>query len=196
MPNTTAGRKRMLSVHFVMSLTLLSGTPDPPDLRCGVNCLYVSLKALGVEGVTFEDVHKRLGAPSPLGYSLGQLSEAAKSYGLETLGVKTSVNNLRLREPPFACIALIRETHFVNFAEVDEHQVQITDAPREYALPLETLPTIWKGEALLIARQSLIAEEKLGRTGRVIRVVMIGVCSVLLGGGFVWLFMHRRNPQA
>lgn len=183
------------SVSLVMSLAFLGAGTDPPDLRCGANCLYVSLKALDVDGVSFDEVQRKLGAPAPSGYSFGQLADVAKSYGVQTLGVKTSVNNLRLREAPFACIALIRETHYVNFSEVGEREVHIVDAPREYTLPLETLPSVWNGEALLIARQALIAEEELGRSGRIVRFVVIGISTLLLGG-LGWVFVRRQRKQA
>ena len=162
----------------------------PPDLNCGAYCLYVSLKALGNENLTFDDVEKALGPATPSGYSIGQLAKAAESSGFHTLGVQTSLGALRLRKPPFACIALIRDTHFVNFAEIDDRELSVIDPPRAYGIPVSTLPSVWQGHALLIAPKPLEAEESLGRGTRIIWLASILGLALLMGGG-ICLFRRR-----
>lgn len=154
-------------MHAVLSVliatSLLQADTSPPDLRCGSQCLYVSLKALDFPVGSFAELEAKLGQPSAAGYSMGQLKEVAKSYGAEVLGVETTFDNLRRRPGRFACIALISKNHFVNFADVDDHQTYVIDPPRDYKLPLDTLRTQWDGKALLISPEPILAEEDLPR---------------------------------
>lgn len=182
----------MAPAFLLMTLAVAFADEKPPDLKCGAYCLYISLRGLDVDGVTFEDVQRKLGEPGRTGYSLGQLAEVAKTYGIQTSGVQTSAANLRLREPPFACIALIRDTHFVNFSEVDNEYVHIIDAPNEYTLPLATLPAVWKGEALLLARGPLLTEEELGKPARLRRCAIIAL-SCLLASVLGWRILRQRR---
>jgi ABC-type bacteriocin/lantibiotic exporter with double-glycine peptidase domain len=156
----------MISILIISLLGAEPANQSTPDLRCGAYCLYVSLKALDVEGVTFGEIESRLGPPSAAGYSIGQLDELARHYGLQTLAVRTNTGNLRLRRQPFACVALLKGGHFVNLAEVDDSTAFVIDPPREYALPSPTLSSVWDGTALLLARDPLEAEEALGSRWR------------------------------
>lgn len=146
---------------------LLIAAAEPPaadetDLRCGSYCLYVSLKALDVPVESFETLEEQLGEPTVAeGYSLAQLQESAEHFGAHTLGVQTTIEDLRRRPGRFACIAHIRGHHFVNIAEIDEEEALIIDAPREYRLPLDTLRAEWDGTALLISDSPLLPEEEL-----------------------------------
>ncbi|MFN0050695.1 MAG: cysteine peptidase family C39 domain-containing protein [Planctomycetales bacterium] len=164
----------------MLAIAAFLGDAPPRDDNCGAYCLYVSLRALDVEVGGFDALQQKLGSPGRTGYSLGQIAEVAEAYGVQTLGVKTTPEDLRLREAPFACIALIRESHFVNFAEIDESQVHVVDPPREYTLPLATLSTVWKGEALLLSRGPLVSETDLARKVWMFRAAVIAVCTLLL----------------
>lgn len=140
---------------------LLQAHGSLPDLKCGSQCLYVSLKALDLPVGSFSDLEAKLGQPSVAGYSMGQLDEAAKAFGAQTLGVETTPENLRRRPGRFACIALVDKNHFVNIAEVDEKHAHVIDPPRDYKLPLATLRARWDGKALLVSNEPLLAEEDL-----------------------------------
>ena len=153
-------------MRFALLILMAAATQTPkraPDLRCGSYCLYVSLKALDLPVESFAALEKKLGQPSPAGYNLGQLDEAARSYGAHTLGVQTNAENLRRRPGRFACIALIDKHHFVNLADIDAAQAYVIDPPKEYPVPLDTLRTRWDGTALLISAEPLLAEEDLPR---------------------------------
>jgi ABC-type bacteriocin/lantibiotic exporter with double-glycine peptidase domain len=125
--------------------------------------LYVSLKALDFPVASYEALEQRLGPPSEAGYSMGQLAEAAQGLGASTLGVATTVENLRRRPGRFACIALLKDTHFVNIADISDQGVSVVDPPRSSTVPVDTFLTQWDGSALLIAPSPLVAEEDLGR---------------------------------
>jgi ABC-type bacteriocin/lantibiotic exporter with double-glycine peptidase domain len=111
------------AVLLAIVLTAADRTAAPPDenAHCGGHCLYVALRALDVEIGTYDELEGRLGPPGLEGYSLGKLEEVARSYGVQTLGVLTSFENLRRRKGRFACIAhLENPPHFVNLADVEE----------------------------------------------------------------------------
>lgn len=135
---------------------------DTIDLHCGSYCLYVSLKALDVPVETYGAFEEQLGEPTVAeGYSLAQLQESAEHFGAYSLGVQTTIENLRNRPGRFACIAHVRGHHFVNIAEITEEDALIIDAPREYRLPLDTLRSLWDGTALLVSDAPLLREEEL-----------------------------------
>lgn len=178
-------------LSVLVAASLLQADVSPPDLKCGSQCLYVSLKALDFPVGSFAELEAKLGQPSAAGYSMGQLSEAAKLYGAEVLGVETTFENLRRRPGRFACIALISKSHFVNFADVEDQQTYVIDPPRDYKLPLDTLRTRWDGKALLISHEPLLSEEDLPRpfprwilfSG--VGILVIGVASLCVKRRFV-----------
>ena len=180
-------------MHAILSAlvaaTLLQGDLAPPDLKCGSHCLYVSLKALDFPVGSFAELESKLGQPSAAGYSMGQLSEAAKSYGAEILGVKTTFENLRRRPGRFACIALITKNHFVNFAVVDDRETYVVDPPRDYKIPRDTMRTEWDGKALLISREPLLSEENLPRPFSRWMLFTVGGLLVI---GIMSLWIKRR----
>lgn len=150
----------------VMCLTALMLAADPAeaeDPHCGSHCLYVALRALDIPLTSFEELESKLGPPTAQGYSLGKIEEVARSYGLQTLGVQTSFENLKLRDGRFACIAhLENPPHFVNIADADDAgQVFVIDPPRTYTVPADTLRLRWKGTALLLSAGPLAPEEAL-----------------------------------
>ncbi len=162
----------------------------PPDPRCGANCVYVAMKALADRPSTYADVEKALGQPGPRGYSIGQLAEYANSLGLETLGVNTTLERLKRRRRPFACIGLIDETHFVLISDVDDSQVHVVDPPNSYAVAHDTFNRSWDGECLLLSTLPLQSEEELASTiawwiwalGAVGVVILGLICWRWLGG--------------
>ena len=131
------------------------------DVRCGGYCLYVGLNALGFEIKDYEALESRLGTPGRLGYSIEELSEAAKSYGAHAAGVETSPARLRARPGRFACIALMDRGHFVNIYDVQDDTVLIADPPNKSQVSLDALKATWSGKALLISDQPLLPESQI-----------------------------------
>jgi len=148
---------------FAAAILFGAGEPETDNARCGSHCLYVALRALDVPIGSFAELEVKCGPPTTDGYSLGKLDEVAKSYGLHTLGVRTSFENLKLREGRFACIAHLEDPpHFVNFADADDAgSVCVIDPPRTYTAPADTLQMRWKGNALLLSTKPLAPEENL-----------------------------------
>ena len=182
----------MSGVTILAALILGQAATEPKsDERCGSYCLYVGLKALDVPVGSLSELEDKLGSPVPGGYSLGQLAEAAESYGLQTLGVQTSTENLRLRERPFICIAHVDDQHFVLLADMDDRHAWVLDPPAQYTLPLDTLRTRWDGNALLIARNPLLREEDLPRPFPWAPVLIFAGAALILALG--WLFVRRRR---
>src|SRR5690606_7464680 len=72
---------------------------------CGAYCLYAALLALDVDVESLDIVEQRMGPPPASGYSLGQLAQAAASFGVESLGVETTYDRLLARAGRFTCIA-------------------------------------------------------------------------------------------
>lgn len=163
------------------------------DLRCGSYCLYVGLKALDLPVGSYEDLEERLGQPSPAGYSLGQLDEAARAYGAKTLGVKTGLENLRRRPGRFVCIAHLDKNHFVNVAALDESHAFLVDPPGSSTVPAATLRAVWDGTALLISSEPLLAEEDLPWEFPV-RTMVISLLGILAGGS-VWCAFRRMRSK-
>ena len=133
------------------------------DAQCGSRCLYVALKGLDYPVKDLAELESRLGAPPIDGYTLAQLEAGAKSYGAHTLGVETTVENLRLRPKPFACIAHLTRDHFVLIADLGEGSATIIDPPHKKSVPLDTLGALWDRKALLISSAPLAREEDLLR---------------------------------
>lgn len=172
-----------------VAVTFLQVGGAPPDLKCGSQCLYVSLKALDIPVGSFSELEAKLGQPTAQGYSMGQLADAAESFGAKTLGVETTFDNLRRRPSRFACMALVDNHHFVNLTEVGDTHVHVIDPPRDYTLPLETLRSMWDGKALLISNEALLAEEDLPRPPQ---RWIAWLVLILLGAAAAAVWVKRR----
>lgn len=139
-------------------------TASQPDPRCGSYCLYIALKAVDVPISSHADLAETLGRPLEIGYSMGELAEAAKRHGAHVLPVRTNLENLRLRTGRFACIAHLDGHHFVLLNDLSAGgEIGVIDPPRSYRLAEEALASRWTGTALLVSPEPLIPEEDLRR---------------------------------
>jgi ABC-type bacteriocin/lantibiotic exporter with double-glycine peptidase domain len=137
------------------------------DVRCGAYCLMTALLTLDQAPVSLDELLETLGPPTTSGYSIHQLQLAAERYGAFCAAVRTTPANLRQRNKPLVCIALLNNQHFAILADVNQTSVTVVDPPRSYEVPLETMLTQWDGTALLISDRPLEAEESLA--GRIQR---------------------------
>lgn len=140
------------------------GAQAVPDVRCGSYCLYIALKAAGLDPrlSSFADLEKSLGPPGSGGYPLAALADEAAQRGGHPLAVETSVDSLRLRKEwgeKFACIALLEQGHFVLLYDVDDQYAYIVDYPKDFRVPIGTLEGAWTGKCLLIGATPLRSEE-------------------------------------
>lgn len=152
-------RRVIINCCGLLLLTSLAQADDR-DL-CGAYCLYVGLKAIDMPVESFERLQEDLGPPPAGGYSLGQLDEVARQYGAETLGVSTSIENLRLCNERFACIAHLNQDHFVLVSKIDTDGVIVVDPPAKRMVPFVTWDRQWDGVALLLSPSALQPEEDL-----------------------------------
>jgi ABC-type bacteriocin/lantibiotic exporter with double-glycine peptidase domain len=177
----------------------LVGAADEANPNCGPNCLYIALRSLDMDIGPFDEFYerqflKRFGRPDARGYSLGQMETIARELGLQTLGVKTSLERLRHRPPPVGCIAWIRQSHFVLIQSVSEETVEIIDPPRTYTMPAPAFKNIWDGTALLISSRSIPDEDSLsalGRQGWRWAGIIAGLACVVGVVGFVFWRRHH-----
>lgn len=193
----------MLTLLLVTALITAEASPETAPTtpmanpRCGSMCLYLSLRALDVPVRDLAELEEKLGPPPVNGYSLGQLSETAESYGLHVLPVQTSFENLQRRPGRFACIAHIRGNHFVNFGDVsDNRQVTMYDPPRPPAsVPMDTLNTQWDGTALLLSNRPLLAEEDLPQPF-LWRIVLGSLLGLLIAATITTLLKRRAGSRS
>jgi len=162
------------------------------DLRCGSYCLYAALGSLGVDIVNFSDLESRLGQPSQAGYSMQQLAEAANAYGVHSLGVTTTLEDLTSRREPFACIALLDGGHFVCIYDVDAKSVFVVDPPSQRLMARDAFQTMWDGRALLLSKSPL---EPIERNSYLARGAAVVALSVAVGAVLMYGFRRSRGTR-
>ena len=139
----------------------LAFAQEPNRDLCGAYCLYLGLNAIDLPVESMERLQEELGSPPRGGYSLGQIDAVAKKHGAQTLGVQTTLDNLRVRKERFACIAHLKENHFVLLAKIDTEGVMVVDPPHHRLVPFVTWVRDWDGVALLLSQTPLKPEEDL-----------------------------------
>ena len=164
---------------------------NPPDLRCGAFCVYISLKGLNFPAASLEEILSKLGPASPAGYSFAELETCAKSYGAQTLGVSTSFENLQRRQRPFACIARLKTGHFVNIIDIAGGAATLIDPPLKKVVPLTTLASQWDNTALLVSTEDLESEESL-IPGWSWKLVALGGLLAFGSAGLAWWGFGRK----
>jgi hypothetical protein len=183
----------------VLSLAILSQTNigvNEKDPRCGSDCLYLAVKALGNTAITYDTLVQSLGSPSPTGYSMARLADGARSFGLFTQAVETNTANLRKRKENFTCIALLKYPHFVLVYKIDDDYVYLINSRKQITIPVTTFEAMWSQKALLISNEPLRQEESLSSAasteymGRII--IVCGVGSAL---AVVSMVLIRRRTH-
>ena len=161
---------------------------------CGVYCLYVALKSIDLPVDSLEKLQEEMGTPPKGGYSLGQIDATAKKHGAQTLGVETSLDNLRLRTERFACIAHSNENHFVLLSKIEKDGVLVIDPPGKRLVPFVTWDQEWDGMALLLSPDPLLREEELRQPKN---WKLIGGCTgaVALAGGAAGLLAASAEER-
>ena len=158
-------------VTFVNSPSLCG---QEPDKDCGVRCMFVGLHAADEQcGISLAEIRKKL-APGDTGNTMQQLSDLATSAGFQALTLQTSLDAIRMRERPFACIAHLKSGHFVLLADVSEETVDVLDPPRRRKpVPSTTFTSVWSGNVLLISKSPLESED-------------------MINGKLMWLTWQKR----
>ncbi len=159
----------------------------PPSELCGAYCLYLGLKSIDLPIESLERLQEKLGDPPPGGYSLGQIEEQARKLGAQTLGVRTTLEKLKLRKERFACIAHVQSNHFVLLTDIGEQGVTVIDVPEKRQVPFLTWSREWDGAALLLSPGPLTPEEQLRHpwNWRLMSLIAGGVLVVVAGGSYL-----------
>lgn len=176
---------------MIASVNVCYGAGNP---HCGPQCLYTAMTAIDVNVGEYADFLQTFGLIEARGTSLIPLADMAEQHGLQTLLVKTTLDNLRTRgqNARFACVAHLDGNHFVLIGDVQENRVWIVDPPAETEVASAALLARWKGHALLLAKEPLVREEDLPSPTR--------MWTIWTAGGFAFslivtaLFIrHRRS---
>jgi hypothetical protein len=116
------------------------------DPECGPQCLWIVCRRLGIRATLNELC--RSAHTNERGTSFQGLAEAARTKGLQALGVRMPFSSLRqLREP----IIAVMRNHFYLVMGVDRGRAIIVSPPRRVMLiPEETLRHYWDGRALIV----------------------------------------------
>jgi hypothetical protein len=117
---------------------------------CGPNCLEVICNRLGIHA-GIDDLAQRCGYRAGLGTTMLGIQKAARSLGLQSSGVKISVEELSGLQIPV--IARLWTDHFVVVEHGDGGMLRITDPPAEPQLVTkEDLQGAYSGFSLLVAK--------------------------------------------
>lgn len=173
----------MTTISLLPIFLCTFGADDRNDLnRCGANCLEVALHALEHPEAGSGAVDELLGPATEKGYSLGELQSAAEKLDLRTRLVRTSLDNLLLREPGFVCVVPLEGGHFVLLGDYNGRDVWIVDPPGEYSLAVELFQDRWDGIALLMSNSELVPEDGLGDRWKgwllILSIVLAVACLV------------------
>lgn len=196
----------MIATHALLVSVILAVQADERpqgriasrDPFCGVYCVYIALGTLGRTPADYEAFEKSFGAFSTHGYSMDTLETQAKKHDVQTLGVETSIANLKKRQEAFACIALINPYHYINVYDIDDEYVYVIDYPKSYKLPLATFSKIWSGKALLLSQETL-APESDSATRRIPPMTfaaaagVVGLCAIVVA---IWKRRNAARSQA
>lgn len=192
------GKMRYVVLLMIVHLsTPLIGTADPPPLRCGSHCLYTVMKRFDVGPPSFSELEAILGQPTPAGYSMQQLADCASQAGLQVLGVKTTLQNLRERIGIFTCIARLNKNHFVLVADIGDSEIRLIDPPGISNIPASTFQTQWDGNAILISSDKIEPESevvsRLWWRGFVYRTAL--TMGILTAGAFACLGIRKLRGR-
>lgn len=164
-----------------------------PELHCGAYCLYLGLKALDFPIKDYKALEKELGQPSSLGYSMDQLANAARKQGAHSLGVSTSLENLKLRPNRLVCIALLKQGHYVNLYDISDDRAYLIDPPSQREVGLDAFRAAWTGKALLISDRPLADESSLARRWSWPVLVSVALAFPLAILGTFYLVQKKRH---
>lgn len=144
---------------LVLGSQLSIATQDAADKECGLRCLFIAIVSCGSDNATLDTVRDKLGPIHDEGYSMAQLQEAAKAEGFNTLATKTSLDRLRQRKPPYACIAHVESGHYYCVVDFGEKTVIVMDHVKRHAMPIGEFKKKWTGNVLLISREPIWSDE-------------------------------------
>lgn len=134
---------------------------DAKTKQCGFRSLYVLLKLEG--GASPDRLVGRLPEPRPGGYSMLELRQAARSYGLSLDGVDMGKSSVQIDRPMIALVEVEGHAHYLVVRPVgaSNRRVQILDPGKQpFLVDVEDLVKSegWTGLALLPSRSTRSAQ--------------------------------------
>ncbi|HID11578.1 MAG TPA: DUF1573 domain-containing protein, partial [Candidatus Latescibacteria bacterium] len=137
------------AVVFLSFVFLLSSPVDP---LCGPKSLLAICRLFDIPA-DLEEICKLSGWERAEGTTMWGLYKAAEAKGLHPQGFRLTLEALRKVKGP--AIVLVESNHFLAIDGLTSNGVRII-SPSEppYTIPLEEFSHIWKGYALVVARDS------------------------------------------
>jgi hypothetical protein len=103
------------SMMAAQILAVCGAASEPTENRrydCGIQSLYTLLRLEGVN-VTLDRLERSLPAPSPTGYSLAELRDAASTCGLKLIGARLKPDAQAIDRPILAFLQRGKHGHFI-----------------------------------------------------------------------------------
>ena len=174
--------------------SLASDASGQNQRECGLDCLYMAANALGFT-VELDQIRRKLGSPSEIGYSLSQLCDAAQSLGLQTKMVNGDVLGLTHIASECVVILHLKSQHFVVMRNMDDRHLvaEVYDPSKERFESLELAD--WSGNALLISNSEIILESP--QTSAFFRpsVIFTVLAAIVIGLPITFLFLRKSRLQ-
>ena len=140
---------RIVVIFCILSLILSSckGKPDPPVIGCGPRSLAKILELMGRD-VDVRELARLAGADGKGWTSMYGLAQAAKAYGLEAVGYRLSLEELKDIHLP--AIAHVKGDHFVVLLSCGSSYVRIIDNDRQLDMSISDFARMWDGTVLVV----------------------------------------------
>ena len=171
------------------------------DRHCGAKCLYVIMRGYGKAPSTYKSLIEELGPASPDGYSLLQLSVAARKHGLFAENVKLVKGNLsRFANTSSVILHLdkvgrMNRSHYVVCEGITPTTTTIFDA--SVGVPSQVsheIFSIWTGNALIVSKTpidlSMESKSASFAWGMYLAISALIACCVF---GMVWFSRFLRT---
>jgi Peptidase C39 family len=153
------------SLEGTASLEDLWQRARPLNTLCGITSAYVVLRELGMT----RDYGSLLKTypPGPYGNSMAQLTDCLVASGLKVTPAKVTATDLErsLRESKGQLAIVNTRGHWIVIRRTDAHLFFLLDYPEAYWLPVDALPRLWDGYAIIVSRQApdgVISWSKIG----------------------------------
>lgn len=128
------------------------------ETECGVIAAFIAVKTLSSDKLSYTEFLASCGRSGVLGYTLDQLEIAIKRQSLHTLGLETSVEQLRDRAKRQKFLAIVRldGNHFVLVTSLRGSSIEFVDFPKSSGMREADFVSRWTDKkALLIATDEI-----------------------------------------
>ncbi len=141
-------------IGLVFLFALLADKPlPPPKADCGPACLYVLLVSHSInETCSYSEFVSRIKIDPTKGTSILDLSELARTNGLEAVSVSCGLKDIRQWKSKYSVIALVNGNHFVIVDHIGTNYIDLIDANfGTFRSSLEEFENRFSGKVLLVS---------------------------------------------